>query len=122
MRSLAQLARMADCPSTPEGEDTEGAKWLRRVEQDAEEAEEQYYDEYSNRISEDAVFEIADGLVPIYTNELWNVWVDCGGYNHDGQYRDFVSSSESGNMMNRIAQADCYEWAVNMIQEITRAR
>ena len=122
MRSIAQLARMADCPETPEGEDTEGAKWLRRVEQDAEEAEEQYYDEYSNRISEDAVFEIADGSVPIYTNELWNVWVDCGGYNHDGQYRDFVSSSESGNMMNRIAQADCYEWAVNLIQEITRAR
>ncbi len=117
MRSLAQLARMADCPSTPEGEDTEGAKRLKRVEEEAEDAEEQY-----DVVNEDTVFEIADGLVPIYTNELWNVWVDCGGYNHDGQYRDFVASSETGNIMNRIAQADCYEWAVNMIQEITRAR
>lgn len=65
------------------------------------------FDELSN--------EYADGCVPIYTAQLWSVWTDCGGYNFDGSYRDFVSSSEQGTIMNRIAQADCFEWAKNIM-------
>ena len=49
------------------------------------------------------------------------MWVDCGGYNNDnGEYRDFVRSGDTGDMMNRIAQADCYEWAMNVIFAIER--
>ena len=70
--------------------------------------------EYDIRIS-DLAAEFADSCVPIYTGELWSVWTDCGGYNFDGSYRDFVSSSEQGTMMNRIAQADCWEWAHNIM-------
>ena len=111
-----EVARMTDCPSIPEGKDSDGARWLMRVYEEAldfAENDEPYF--------LDNAPEIADGLVPIYTNELWNVWVDCGGYNNDnGEYRDFVRSGDTGDMMNRIAQADCYEWAMNVIFAIER--
>lgn len=111
-----EVARMADCPSTPEGKDSDGARWLMRVYEDAIDIRRNY-----DEVNEDSMAATADGLVPIYTNELWNVWVDCGGYNNDdGQYRDFVRSGDTGDMMNRIAQADCYEWAMNVIQSVAR--
>ena len=113
-----QVARMADTPSTPEGKDTEGAKWLMTCFYTAEELYDdlQGYsnEEYDIRIS-DLAMEYADGLVPIYTSQLWNIWVDCGGYNHEGEYRDFTSHGDTGDMMNRIAMADCYEWANNVL-------
>jgi hypothetical protein len=115
--SLNRIRDMADCPSTPEGEDTDGAKFLRECLADAMDMENSYDD-----INEDTIMEVADGLVPIYTNQLWNVWVDCGGYNHDGQFRDFVSSSEVAVDMNRIAQSDCFEWAYNILNSYVQRR
>lgn len=112
--SLYDLSRMAGC-SQPEGEDTDGAKFLRECISMAMEID-NYYDE----VGSDEIAETADGLVPIYTNELWNVWVDCGGYRHDGEFRDFARSNDVGDMMNRIAQADCYEWAYNILGSYAR--
>ena len=116
-----EVARMAECPSTPEGKDSDGARWLMKVYEDAVDIPRNYdFDDFPNQQS-DIMAEVADGLVPIYTNELWNVWVDCGGYNNDGgQYRDFIRSGDVGDMMNRVAQADCYEWAMNVIFAIER--
>ncbi|MAN61631.1 MAG: hypothetical protein CMI60_06760 [Parvibaculum sp.] len=115
--SIPQIARMAEC-STPEGDDTDGAKFLRECFNMAEELSLELRDfrneDYDMRI-DDLADEFADGLVPIYTNELWNVWVDCGGYRFDGTYRDFSSHGDTGDTMNRIAQADCYEWARNVL-------
>lgn len=108
-----EVARMADCPSTPEGKDSDGAKWLMSCYREAEDIKDE-----GEFIDMDYIAERADSLVPIYTNELWNVWVDCGGYNNDdGTYRDFARSGDVGDMMNRIAQADCYEWAMNVLME-----
>lgn len=113
--SLRMIANMAGC-DTPEGEDTDGAKWLRECLAEAMDMQSQYDD-----INQDTFFEVADGLVPIYTNQLWNVWVDCGGYNHEGEYRDFASHGDTGDMMNRVAMADCYEWAYNIISSYYRS-
>ena len=116
-----EVARMAGCPSTPEGKDSDGARWLMRVYEDAKNIRRTYdFDDYPNQ-QNDFVAEVADGSVPIYTNELWNIWVDCGGYNNDdGQYRDFARANDTGDIMNRIAQADCYEWATNIIYSVVR--
>ena len=111
-----EIARMAETPSTPEGKDSDGAKWLMtcyEVAKDFAENDDAYF--------MDNAHEIADGLVPIYTSQLWNIWVDCGGYNNDdGQYRDFTSHGDTGDMMNRIAMSDCYEWAMNILMSIER--
>tara|TARA_R110002096_G_scaffold164456_2_gene332449 strand:- start:476 stop:874 length:399 start_codon:yes stop_codon:yes gene_type:complete len=115
--NLIQISRMADC-STPEGNDSDGAKFLKECFSNAEDLHIELVgleDEgYDNRI-DDLAHEFADSCVPIYTGNLWNVWVDCGGYNFDGEYRDFSSSNDTGDRMNRIAQADCYEWARNVM-------
>ena len=105
-----QVARMAETPSTPEGEDSDGAKWLMICYETAKD-----FAENDDAYFMDNAHEIADGLVPIYSNRLWNVWVDCGGYHFDGSYRDFSSHGDTGDTMNRIAQADCYEWAHNVL-------
>tara|TARA_R110002073_G_scaffold253928_1_gene416587 strand:- start:445 stop:843 length:399 start_codon:yes stop_codon:yes gene_type:complete len=112
-----QIARMAEC-STPEGDDTDGAKFLRECFDMAEELNIELQGlengEYDMRI-DDLAHEFADSCVPIYTNQLWNVWVDCGGYHFDGEYRDFTSHGDTSDTMNRIAQADCYQWARNIM-------
>jgi len=111
--NINQIARMADC-STPEGDDTDGAKFLRECFNEAQDMK----SEFRGRHDGDLIHEIADGLVPIYTNELWNVWVDCGGYHFDGTYRDFSSHGDTSDTMNRVAQADCYEWARNIVATV----
>lgn len=113
--NVIQLSRMADC-STPEGNDSDGAKFLKECFSTAQDMK----SEMRGRHDGDLIHEIADGLVPIYTGNLWNVWVDCGGYNFDGEYRDFSSSNDTGDRMNRIAQADCFEWAYNIVATVAR--
>tara|TARA_R110002020_G_scaffold170189_1_gene359549 strand:+ start:147 stop:542 length:396 start_codon:yes stop_codon:yes gene_type:complete len=117
--SLWDLADMAGC-SKPEGAETDGAKWLREVEFEAYDVVDSYRTEKDKEYPPDYVHEKADDLVPIYTNQLWNVWTDLGGYNFDGEYRDFSSHGDTGDRMNRIAQADCYEWAQNIIFDIVQ--
>ena len=101
--TIYEAVEIAGC-SSPEGEDTDGAVWLREVIEAGVDME-RYYEV----LSSDAIHETADQLVPVYTNKLWNIWVDLGGYYFDGEYRDFSSNSDTGDMMNRVAMADCYE-------------
>lgn len=97
------LGKIANCPNErPEGM---GKTWL---EECADEAKD------SGR----SIEETADSLVPIYTRDLWEIWTDCGGYYFDGSFRDFGRASDDGDRMNRIAQADCYEWALNLTRYI----
>jgi len=117
---VADLAGMTRTPM----EDTEGLIFLQYCFETAVDLYEetssnsQLNRNYELRFDELAR-EFADGCVPIYTAQLWSVWTDCGGYNFDGSYRDFVSSSEQGTIMNRVAQADCFEWAYNIMSGVT---
>lgn len=65
------LARLADC-SSPDSPESAGAQWLARVASCLDEIED-----------EDDVSEQADSIVPIYTHEVWTVFVDLGAYNED---------------------------------------
>ena len=121
--TIYEATRMAGC-DMPEGNETDGAKWIRGVIREAEELRGAFPTKGSKEEfdKQDRVSEIADGLIPIYTNHLWNVWVDLGGYHFQGEYRDFNSMHEShgyddSDRMNRIAQADCYEWAHNILYQ-----
>lgn len=78
-----RLVGLADCMS-PDKVDSPGALFLLGVEDDARERwEDMTPDE---RVADDIVdtwHEVADGAVPIYTHELWQVFVDLGAYNED---------------------------------------
>jgi hypothetical protein len=121
--NINQIARIAGC-STPEGNDTDGAKFLRDCYNEAQDMKSVMRGGpgrgRGRTLDDNSINDIADGLVPGHTNELWNVWVDCGGYEFDGDYRDFSSSNDTGDRMNRIAQADCFEWAHNIISTVAR--
>lgn len=72
-----QLANMADCLS-PDSLTSPGAGWLQRVARDAVELLEDQADDLT-----DGIAELADSSVPVYTHELWQVFVELGGYQED---------------------------------------
>ena len=119
--TINEAVQVAGC-SSPEGKDTDGAKWLREVIEAGEEMMDDFniVDDSYAKDAGSVIFEWADGQVPIYTNQLWNVWVDLGGYYFDGEYRDFSANSDTGDTMNRVAQADCYEWAERILSNMAR--
>lgn len=65
---LANLAGVA-CPDSVE---SPGAQFLRGVESAAEDV-----------ADPDDVGEVADGCVPVYTHERWQVFVDLAAFNED---------------------------------------
>lgn len=93
-RTSWHLARLADCydPDAhdglgfepeferPEGyKASPGAEFLRRIEEDVlERLADGTLDEDG-----DAIHEIADSAVPIYTHDLWTTFTDLGAYNED---------------------------------------
>ena len=73
-RTVWTLAGMADVGS-PDSVTSPGALWLQRVAGAASELE-------ADRDGDD-VAELADSLVPIYTHERWQVFVDLAAYNEE---------------------------------------
>jgi len=69
--SIHALADLADC-SDPDGPDSPGATFLWSVADAVADVRDGY-----------DLFETADGLVPVYTHELWTTFVDLGAYNED---------------------------------------
>ena len=78
-RTVWTLAGMAGVAS-PDSLTSPGAEWLELVAAylvgAAEELAEAVY-------PEDMIYEMADGLVPIYTHERWQVFVDLAAYTED---------------------------------------
>lgn len=106
-----ELARQAGC-QYPEDMESDGANWLYTLKQSREEISQGDYD----RDSRDQVqHEFADDAVPIYSRVLWTVWVELGGYDHDSDYHEMSSNSESGEFMYRQAQATLYDWAITFM-------
>lgn len=68
------LARLAETYS-PDSLESPGAHFLASVA-DA-------FEEYERDADGDWLHEAADGAVPIYTHERWQVFVDLGAYNED---------------------------------------
>lgn len=73
--NVGDMALAADC-SQPDSLDSVGAEWLRLVH-DAAHDQAEWVDDGD---PQDWVHEMADGLVPVYTHEMWRLFVDLGAY------------------------------------------
>lgn len=90
-----ELAGMAGC-SSPDSVDSAGAAWLARVAHDAEELAEDQGDDLT-----DGIAERADANVPIYTHELWEVFVDLGAYQED--VNELIGAETDTEKMAQVA-------------------
>lgn len=72
------LARLAECAS-PDSLDSPGARFLASVA----DAVADHIDYNEGAWDDDDAHEIADGAVPVYTHERWQVFVDLAAYQED---------------------------------------
>jgi hypothetical protein len=100
-----QLARMAGV-SDPDSETSPGAEWLRAVGTAWTEVVEYGIENYA----EDVVFEVADAAVPVYTHEIWKVFVDLAAYEVEVE-TDMALESD----MTKRAQVALYEVARTLL-------
>lgn len=92
------LARMADVAS-PNSVGSPGAAFLARVRNAL--VEHLSTADLSSEYLSDALAELADGAVPIYTHDLWSAFVDIAAYNVD----DDGLCSEDSSMEDRAKVA-----------------
>lgn len=103
-RNAYQLARMADV-LTPDSKDSPGAEWLEQIQHAVEDQIDYLLED------EDASHEVSDGLVPIYTHNLWQVFVDLGLYHEE-------SEIGLGEDMTQNAMTLCYEVARRLVYDL----
>ena len=105
--------------SRPDSNDSAGAEWLKEVWERAVHLRDLKKDENVYDI-EDLIHEEADASVPIYTHNLWEVWVDLQGYNHPETYENYMID-QMGEMLirdlNKIPQASLYDAARNILEK-----
>lgn len=92
--NVYQLANMADCAG-PDTNTSPGAHWLEVVATDAldmiaERAGEDIEDQH------DRIHEMADGLVPVYTYEKWQVFTDLAAWQEDVTEYGEITDMEQG--------------------------
>jgi len=99
-RNAYILAGMAEC-STPDNHESPGAEFLRVVIDSLAErvAWNSAHDEAEDLT--DIVNETADGLVPIYTYEMWKTFLDLGAYDQD--ITELVDASADMDQEARLA-------------------
>lgn len=107
-----QLARVADVLG-PDDKDSPGAKWLVRVSNAVDDVVDAVKNHDANQ--QDAEHEAADGLVPIYTHELWQVWVDLGLYREDPEEIGFEFD---GQNVENLPSVVCYMVALRLLREL----
>ena len=67
---------------------------------------------------EDYISEVADGLVPIYYNELWHDWLALKGYQYDNDiFGDELPRGRDD--LDKIPQQDLYDIAYKILGDIT---
>ena len=82
--SAFELASIADCAS-PDSRESAGAIWLRQIQD--------YFNEnFGSNVEypEDFAAQAADYMVPVYTHELWSIFVDLAAYREDVSELGFV--------------------------------
>ena len=97
--SIVELANMADVSLRPDGEDTAGAKFLRRVADDTVERwnytdpDERSLDAFER---DGTAQEIADGSVPVYSGQLWDTFTELGAWMEDVTEFGPIESMDKG--------------------------
>lgn len=77
-RNVWQLANLAGC-AEPEGATSPGARFLKLVEASTVEAVEYNGGAWDSEMAH----EIADGCVPVYTHQRFQIFVDLAAYRED---------------------------------------
>lgn len=112
--TIFALARMAGCgdPDTP---DSPGARFLTSV---ADAASEHWYAYGPDGADDDdAVHEIADGIVPVYTHELWLTFVDLAAYREDDDTGIMADALSHGHAdLDKVAGIALYQIAERLLR------
>ena len=124
IESVYKAARIAYCPNAPDSNDRQATAFL----QECIDAGSNLYkaaarEQFSEEGVEDLIPEYAESCIPIYRWNLWNTWVQLGGYESTENELypvDRLGGDTSGfdldRDLDRIAQADCYMWAELIIR------
>ena len=118
IENVYEAARIADCPRTPDGGDKEAVEFLQScidVGDDLyREAAKEQLPDYEVR---DRIDEYADGLIPIYTNQLWWGWVELGGFRFENEMEPWspFARPEVKDDLDVVPQTDFYVWARNIL-------
>lgn len=110
MKNAYELAGLAEC-SSPNEVTSPGAEWLELIQTSVEE----WYadDDEDGRDIEDAVFEMADSLVPIYTHQRWEVFTDLAAYQEE--VLDSLLYDDEQVDMTKLAGVALYQLAERLI-------
>ena len=111
IENVYEAATIADCPRVPDGGDKEAVDFLQSCidvgdDLSREAAKEQLPDDEVW----DRIHEYADGLIPIYTNQLWWGWVELGGFRFENDMEPEVKDD-----LDVVPQTDFYVWAQNIL-------
>ena len=122
IESVYEAARIAYCPNNPDSNDRQATEFL----QECIDAGSNLYkaatrEQFSEEGVEDLIPEYADSCIPIYSWNLWNTWVQLGGYAETDNDMRPVPGGRGQNLeyelnLDQIAQADCYMWAELIIR------
>ena len=91
---LLKLANEADAPISPDRQDTEALKYLRRIQLNIEELNEM--DDMDEKM--DMISQLADDSVPIATYDQFNAYSQLGLYG----YEDYSESGSSENVQDTV--------------------
>ena len=96
----------------------EGADWLKSVRDAAYDLRAEFARERYDKDKEwDIVHEAAEREVPVWTNQLWEIWVELGGYAFDeSHYHD--DSTLWHDDIDNIPCLDLYQMAHAIFAEI----
>ena len=116
IESVFAAAQIAECPRIPDGGDKEAVDFL----QSCIDAGDELYREaailqMTPLAVEDNIREYAEGLVPIYTGQLWWGWVELGGYRFENGLEMSEIPAYPPSALDVVPQTDFYVWATDII-------
>ena len=111
IESVYEAARIAECPRVPDGGDKEAVDFLQSC---IDVGDDLYREAAKEQLPDyevwDKIHEYADGLIPIYTNQLWWGWVELGGFRFENDMEPEVKDD-----LDVVPQTDFYVWAQNIL-------
>ena len=120
--SVYKASRIAYCPNIPDTADGQAREFLQEcIDTGSSLNKAAARERFSEEGVEDLIPEYAERCIPIYRWRLWMTWAQLGGYDvTDNDWRP-VPGGRGQNLeyeldLDKIAQADCYMWAEQIIR------
>lgn len=126
-----RLAEGAQCAS-PDTSDSDGAVFLKRVQDSANEVDfsalvealQTHNGDASMAIQEfdETIWESADSDVPIYTHTLWKTFVDLAAYQEDDESGTIAHHLENGGSLENVASTALFQIARRLLHSLVEDR